>query len=237
MLRISNQSQNDFLREWVPKREAFLQLLLDLEGPTSDGSCSQCKERVGQFRCLDCIGNLVHCHRCFMDGHKLLPFHRIKKWNGTHFSPTTLQDQGYIFYLGHHGDVCPQSPEDEWLNIQESTLAMDDVDFIEDGPSGKTKKDVTISMVHTTGVFKHKVRWCQCPNASEKIIQLFQMGLFPASHIRPETAFTFDVLDHFHIDAMECKTAASSFMKKLRRLTNNAFPHAVPVRVNHAINI
>jgi hypothetical protein len=55
------------------------------------------------------------------------------------------------------------------------------------------------------------------------------MELFPASHQRPETAFTFDALDHFYIDAMECKTAASSFIKKICRLTNNAFPHTVPV--------
>ncbi|KAF8463729.1 hypothetical protein DFH94DRAFT_796350 [Russula ochroleuca] len=87
-----------------------------------------------------------------------------------------------------------------------------------------------VNTVHTTGVFKHKVRWCQCQSAPKKTVQLFQPQLFPASHLQPETAFTFDVLDHFHIDAMECKTAAASFIKKLCRLTNNAFPHVVPNR-------
>jgi hypothetical protein len=41
--------------------------------------------------------------------------------------------------------------------------------------------------------------------------------------------FTFDVLDNFYIDAMECKTSAGSFFSKLRRLTSNGFPEQVPV--------
>jgi hypothetical protein len=41
------------------------------------------------------------------------------------------------------------------------------------------------------------------------------MGLFAASLQRPETAFTFNVLDYFHIDAMECHTAASNFVAKI----------------------
>jgi hypothetical protein len=36
-------------------------------------------------------------------------------------------------------------------------------------------------------------------------------------------------LDSFEIDALECKTSAMSFFNKLRRQTNNAFPHRVPV--------
>ena len=55
--------------------------------------------------------------------------------------------------------------------------------------------------------------------------------LFPASMIRPETAFTFEVLDHFHLDALECKTAAMNFMSKIVRISNEAFPGNVPVRI------
>jgi hypothetical protein len=36
-------------------------------------------------------------------------------------------------------------------------------------------------------------------------------------------------LDYFHIDSMECKTSASSFFSKLRRLTNSSNPLSVPV--------
>ncbi|KAI6137012.1 hypothetical protein F5141DRAFT_1059940 [Pisolithus sp. B1] len=44
--------------------------------------------------------------------------------------------------------------------------------------------------------------------------------LFPASISKPKTAFTFDVLDHFLIDALECKTSAMSFYQKLKRTGN-----------------
>ncbi|KDQ52137.1 hypothetical protein JAAARDRAFT_139229, partial [Jaapia argillacea MUCL 33604] len=46
----------------------------------------------------------------------------------------------------------------------------------------------------------------------------------------PKTAFTFGVLDHFHIDAVECKTAVLNFYSKLRRITDNAFPDRFPDR-------
>ncbi|KIK73637.1 hypothetical protein PAXRUDRAFT_177903, partial [Paxillus rubicundulus Ve08.2h10] len=52
--------------------------------------------------------------------------------------------------------------------------------------------------------------------------------LFPASISRPETAFTFNVLDHYRIDNLECKTTATSFFSKLLRLTPKGTP--VPVR-------
>jgi hypothetical protein len=168
-----------------------------------------------------------------MDSHKLLPFHRIKMWNGTYFMKTTLHDQGFIIHLGHHGQMCSDT-EDLWTDMLEDAPVAEeiDIDLFQDSGDGKVNSvidDSVVNIVHTTGVFKHKVRWCQCKDAPEKTVQLFQMQLFPASHLRPETAFTFDVLDNFHIDAMECKTAAASYMKKLCRLTNNAFPHTVPV--------
>ncbi|KAI9574133.1 hypothetical protein HD554DRAFT_2010421, partial [Boletus coccyginus] len=43
------------------------------------------------------------------------------------------------------------------------------------------------------------------------------------------TAFTFAILDEFLIEALECKTLASSFYQKLYRLTNNPFPDTLPM--------
>ncbi|KAG1892058.1 hypothetical protein F4604DRAFT_1875513 [Suillus subluteus] len=62
---------------------------------------------------------------------------------------------------------------------------------------------------------------------------LLRAGLFPASSTRPKTVFTFEVLDHFLIDTLECKTSARSFFEKLTRLTNNAFPDTVPVNLKN----
>ncbi|KAG1726471.1 hypothetical protein EDB19DRAFT_1897637 [Suillus lakei] len=79
-------------------------------------------------------------------------------------------------------------------------------------------------------LFTHVVSWCHCLGSNPQHLQLLRAGLFPASSTRPRTAFTFEVLDHFLIDALECKTSARSFYEKLTRLTNNAFPDTVPVR-------
>ena len=86
-------------------------------------------------------------------------------------------------------------------------------------------------MVDSAGIFVHAVKWCWCDGAKEqdKHLQLLRCSLFPSTVTKPQTAFTFNVLDEFLIDELECKTLASSFYSKLRRLTNNAFPDSLPV--------
>jgi hypothetical protein len=75
----------------------------------------------------------------------------------------------------------------------------------------------------------------ECPSydinsqKAEEHIQLFQMHLCPASYSKPSTGFTFDVLDDYHLESMECKTACSNYYNKLRHCTNDAFPETVPV--------
>jgi len=61
---------------------------------------------------------------------------------------------------------------------------------------------ILLSLLTAMG-FHHHIQSCQDLPTS---IQLFRHGLFSASVIQPKTAFTFDVLDHFYMDAMECKT-------------------------------
>jgi hypothetical protein len=56
-----------------------------------------------------------------------------------------------------------------------------------------------------------------------------RLRLYPSTIKYPATAFTFSVLDNFHIDAVECKTSAYNFFNKIRRVTNNEFPDTVPV--------
>ena len=86
-----------------------------------------------------------------------------------------------------------------------------------------------MTLIHTNGIFEHHVRFCRCQGGLAEHEQLFKQRLFSSSFDQPETAFTFDVLDYYGIDAMECKTSAQSFFHKLRRVTNNAFPDELPV--------
>jgi hypothetical protein len=98
-------------------------------------------------------------------------------------------------------------------------------------------------IVHSTGVYSHHVSWCQCPGAEkDRHLHLLKAKLFPASITWPQSAFTFNVLNNFLIDALECKTSAMSFYQKLHHFINNAFPHTIPVSnffiiVSHAYMI
>lgn len=86
-----------------------------------------------------------------------------------------------------------------------------------------------MTIVDTSGVHSIRVQTCSCPNAEEHDMQMLQCGLFPASHRRIQTCFTFNVLDNFNLANLECHTSAFNFYRLLKRRTNYTFPHHVPV--------
>jgi len=49
-----------------------------------------------------------------------------------------------------------------------------------------------------SGAHRIVVRYCDCPGAPLKHIQLFRARWFPTTIDRPSTAFGFDILDFFH---------------------------------------
>jgi hypothetical protein len=96
------------------------------------------------------------------------------------------------------------------------------------GCSDKDRKPI-ITVVDRSGIHEIGVSWCHCPEAPDHDMQLMMAGLFPATFRNPKTAFTFRVLEDFHLDNLECKTTSSTFFSRLRRLTNDEFPNTVPV--------
>ena len=84
-------------------------------------------------------------------------------------------------------------------------------------------------VVDVSGVHEIPVVFCGCADAAPRDIQLLRTGLYPATSRRPRTAFTFRVLDDFLLTNKECKTPGMSYYSRLRRITNDAFPHMVPV--------
>jgi hypothetical protein len=68
-------------------------------------------------------------------------------------------------------------------------------------------------------------RWTNMFNFS------FVPKLFLASFKNPKIAITFEVLDHFRVDALECKTAVMNFTSKVCHITDEVFPARVPVGV------
>ncbi|KAG2117531.1 hypothetical protein BD769DRAFT_1672572 [Suillus cothurnatus] len=229
------KTQNDFIQEYLPFRDLYLDILLDLEKPSSVSECQSCQIGEGKFHCLTCSGNQTLCGSCIVKAHHFLPFHKVQEWTGKCFEDKSLKELGFVWYMGHGGQQCPfsedpQAWEDIPLDAEAGSVPMETF-------SGSTTTS-TMTIIHSTGVFLHNVVWCGCPGSNHRQhLQLLEARLFPASITRPRTAFTFEVLDHFLIDALECKTSASSFFEKIRRLTNHSFPDTVPNRYRELMRV
>lgn len=195
------QDQNDYLRQFLDHEKTYLRLLIGQEIPPSNSICVSCNVQGAEFRCLDCFGPHWWCKACLIDSHAWQPFHQPQRWKNGSFEKVSLYELGVVLNLG--GCCCTKD--------------------------GSPFGDRAITVIHINGVFTTSVRFCHCPGAAADHEQLFANRLFPSTFDRPSTAFTFQLLDYFAIDAMECKTSAQSFFQKLRRMTNNAFPDEVPV--------
>ena len=229
------QPAHETLLELLACRTCYISEIIDLEGPPADQLCFWCQSQQGYFRCKSCFSQALLCRSCCFTIHHHAPLHHIEKWTGKFFNATSLNQEGFILYLGHGGEPCPASHTGR--DGKEAQLGSSDED---DGEREDESNGVPLAawekqdkhclvIVDTSGVHQLCIGWCQCTTAAEPHIQLLRSRLFPATIKRPSTAFTFSLLDYFHIDSVECKTSASSFFSKLCRLTNNSNPHSVPV--------
>lgn len=193
-----------------------------------DHSCKICTSKEGTFRCTDCFGQGLLCHSCCLEAHSSLPFHSIERWTGEFFKRTSLHTEGFKLHLGHGGSPCPSNTVpaagNSWID-EEVDDEVDEV-LLESWEPRDTRSLVIIDV---SKVHQLLISWCCCEGAPDHATQLFQHRLFPASTSRPRTAFTFAVLEYFHVDAVECKTSAMNFSSKLRRLTDFSSPQSVPV--------
>ncbi|KAI6154969.1 hypothetical protein BKA82DRAFT_4010664 [Pisolithus tinctorius] len=196
------KSQNSYLEEWLPYKSRYLSVLLNMEAPPDVMACFQ---------------------------HKLRPFHRVQKWNGRFFEDFTLWLVGLVLHLGHARAPClagkgswedaASHVDDEWEDIEESHQPAhlnppDDRNYL--------------TVVDTGGMHFCNVQYCNCPGSEDSHLQLTMAGLFLAMTKAPRTAFTFQVLDDFIRDNVECGTSAMNYYSKLQRVTSSTFPHLVP---------
>ena len=234
------QTQNEFLREYLSRRHSILIELLRQESFPSRSICSTCQQSAGMYRCRDCFGSSIWCGTCCVSTHVHLPFHRIQMWNGTFFERSDLLEQKHIINLCHYPDDCPSIPENQMMfdpDVSDEAEELWD-DHLPDGhqPSGSSGSTThfgsqsKLVIVSSTGIFKRSIRWCHCAKSGDQYVELLlRAKLFPASFKNPKTAFTFEVLDHFRLDALDCNTSAMNFMNKISRITDEAFPSRVPV--------
>ncbi|KAF8808427.1 hypothetical protein BYT27DRAFT_7007379, partial [Phlegmacium glaucopus] len=66
-----------------------------------------CSSLAPTFHCMDCLNLQLFCVDCCLAGHLSLPFHRIRKWNGSYFVKVPLKDLGLRIQLGHADKTCP----------------------------------------------------------------------------------------------------------------------------------
>ncbi|KAI0071051.1 hypothetical protein K474DRAFT_1736809 [Panus rudis PR-1116 ss-1] len=179
--------------------------------------CTQCPSdsmltsppEPSMYRCLDCFNPPVMCKGCLLNTHRWVPLHRVQHWNGRFFDSITLQSLGLVVSLGHRGQPCPNAEREG-----------------KDG-SLKTSK---ITVTHTTGLQDIAVSYCKCsvvqfgfPEPEERPLQLWRVGLWPATYARPKSVFSIHALRQFEQLTLQSKTTAHDYMGFLRRLTNNAF--------------
>jgi len=182
---------------------------------------------------------------CFCSIHEKLPFHHIEMWSGSFFQPSWLRLTGVGIALGHSGDLCLMAVRNHshWEDDQHDNrnaddyfdpMANEDHQFLPGDPYPKTSDfDLNgrpiLVIVDVSGIHHIRVEFCCFHNAPTREEQLMALGLFPAMFENPQMAFTFNVLDNFLLDNLECKTTALNYYSKLRRLTNSSFPQLVLV--------
>lgn len=96
--------------------------------------------------------------------------------------------------LGHRGLPCPQ-------------------------PLAELK---AFTVVDLSGLHMVHLSFCGCQNVPEWCVQLLQQAWFPSSTKSPETTFTFDFLNTFHILNLQSKTSLYNFWLTIHHKGDNA---------------
>ncbi|KAF7976812.1 hypothetical protein HWV62_5680 [Athelia sp. TMB] len=191
---------NRLSQEWIPHRQTYVDEFLRTEGlgdtdqPTRCTSCPSAEANDAKYKCEDCFGDALLCQSCILEKHKLLPLHRIFCWTGSFFAKTSLYALGHRVYLGHQGQPCKAAYE------------------IVDG----------FTVFDTTGIHTIKLVFCGCPDRAPSNIQLLRTRWFPATIRSPHSAFTFEVLNTFHLLNIQGKLSLYHFYNAIHSKSDNA---------------
>uniref|UniRef100_A0A0W0FT55 CxC2-like cysteine cluster KDZ transposase-associated domain-containing protein n=1 Tax=Moniliophthora roreri TaxID=221103 RepID=A0A0W0FT55_MONRR len=85
----------------------------------------------------------------------------------------------------------------------------------------------SFTLTDINGIHKTRIVFCQC-KLTDPYSQLLDGGIFPATHEQPETGFTFNLLESYHVESLASKKSVYDFITALRRRTNWDFPEDVP---------
>ena len=171
------------------------------------------------------------------------PLHRIRQWTGKYFIPSWLWKVGLCINLGHGGDPCPCYREGDVFAESFSSHIPDKEEEFEDHSGVDAGRPTSAGIpgarimviVHTNGIHYLPIRICRCEGGPTEDIQMLRLGYYPSTYKYIRTMFTFQVLDDYLLANSECQTSGHHYYLKLRRMTNKATPHLVPVSFNGSL--
>ncbi|KAJ7033272.1 hypothetical protein C8F04DRAFT_1396133 [Mycena alexandri] len=166
------------LELWVADDlEQFVYEILRLEGCGDyykQARCAECNVPGGQtHRCQSCFTDALFCQPCMVRLHADSPFHVIETWNGICFTRNTLEALGLRIQLGHkRGESCPGTlarTEEQWERARKEKFCV----------------------VEDNGIHEVGLDFCVCGRAESKAVQLLRVRLYPATTVRPCSAYEF----------------------------------------------
>ncbi|EIN10007.1 hypothetical protein PUNSTDRAFT_133777 [Punctularia strigosozonata HHB-11173 SS5] len=191
---------------WIPRCDQYLDRLMASEAPDPSqlSTCQAilhdemgvprvCGNPQPRIRCRDCIDCCtVQCDDCSLRRHENLPFHRLERWNEKYFEDSSLDSLGYTLRMCPLGERCG-NPVPAHRNF---------VAF------------------HTNGYHRLRVMFCGCGTAL-KYEQLLSFRLFPATSTEPQTVFSFEFLNLFHLLTLQGKLTLHDYYQAIIRCTDN----------------
>lgn len=195
------------MSQWTRRQDTIIACILAREFDPDIGKLCACGGGPTEARCEECGQKAPQCLKCILHDHQHLHYHWIDRWNGCHFERVDLGELGHIIHLGHSDLPCHNA--------------------------SKNARAMYFIVVHTNGVHRCRIQYCECAGHDENPFQLIRAGLWPSSLERTETAFTHALLRHWHLDWDISHKSAQDFYRVLQRLTNNAAPESVEVSLVH----
>ncbi|KAJ3717362.1 hypothetical protein C8R42DRAFT_724265 [Lentinula raphanica] len=199
------------LLEWRRFADDYLAEIIRNEGRgnANTDTCFHCRkgspDNVPLFRCMDCFPEDLVCESCCRKMHEFRPLDVVEKWNGRFFERIPLKTIGVFVQLGYNARTACPNP--------------------------KVVENFTV--IHVNGIHTVRLHYCSCPNqllAGEWWQQLLRRRWFPATHIDPQTAATYRVMNMFHILTLQGKVTTYDFYAGLEKMTDNAALVSLPDR-------
>jgi hypothetical protein len=181
---------------------------------TDDLCCSSTSTACCVYECVECNGPR-YCQDCLLDSHRYLETHRIRAstefcyyyhhltelqiHRDGFFQQASLIDLGLVVQLNHRRGSCPK----------------------------RVNSTTVFTVYDTNGCHNVRINYCGCARSlsdtgNTRLDQIFAQRWFPATWKRPQTVFTFNLLQTFHILNLQSKCNMYDYYHTILRRQDNA---------------